>query len=107
MAYNKNTNIVEKIKSAVQVIDAKAQIILYGSRARGTQRKDSDWDLLILVNKPTVSIKDEQDFRHKLFDVELETGQAISTFVYSFHDWNSRMKVTPLYTNVTREGIIL
>ena len=102
-----NQKIIQKIKKAVQLIDAKAQIILYGSRARGTARRDSDWDLLILVNKPIITSKDEQNFRHKLFDVELETGQAISTFVYSLKDWNTKMSVTPLYHNIKSEGIML
>jgi len=28
------------------------EIILFGSRARGTARKDSDWDILILTDRP-------------------------------------------------------
>ena len=38
------------IKQAVGSIDPKAQIILYGSRARGTEKKESDWDILILTD---------------------------------------------------------
>lgn len=99
--------ITKGIRDTVKNADSSAQVILYGSRARGTAGIDSDWDILVLVNKSIVNSKDEQYFRHKLFDLELETGQAISTFVYSFDDWNSRMKVTPLYQNVKREGIYL
>ncbi|MBU0487245.1 MAG: nucleotidyltransferase domain-containing protein [Bacteroidetes bacterium] len=99
--------IAQKIKNTVLLADSGAQVILYGSRARGTARADSDWDVLILLSRPSVSIKDEQYFRHQLYDLELETGQSFSTFVYSVSDWNSRMSVTPLYQNVKLDGIVL
>lgn len=91
----------------MHLIDPDAKVILYGSRAKGRAQKESDWDILILVKGPKITLKDEQRFRHQLFDVELETGQAISTFVYSYNDWNTRMSITPLYENIKREGIVL
>ena len=46
------TQLIKKIKSTVLQIDQGADIILYGSRARGDYRFDSDWDFLILTNLP-------------------------------------------------------
>ena len=63
-------------------LEPESEIILYGSRARGDEREDSDWDLLILVPYPA-DLKEEQRFWHKLFDLELQFGQAISTLVKS------------------------
>lgn len=97
----------ELIKRTVQEIDPTAQIYLYGSRARKTARRDSDWDILILLKQDTVTIKDEQSFRHKLVNIELETGQTLSTFVYSIKDWITKYTVTPLYQNIQKEGILL
>jgi predicted nucleotidyltransferase len=88
-------------------MDASATAILYGSRAKGKARDDSDWDILILLNKPKVTLQDEQLFRHKLYDLELRIGQSISTFVYSLLDWNTRMSGTPLFKNVQQEGMVL
>jgi uncharacterized protein len=99
--------VTDKIKKVIHKEDPLAKIILYGSRARGIYSNESDWDILVLLNKPHVSFKDEQSIRHKLYDIELETGASISTFVYSFNDWNTRLSVTPLYKNVKREGIYL
>ena len=60
---------LNQIKSVVKQTDPTAVAILYGSRATGKARKDSDWDILILVDKSTVSIKDEQLFRENLYDL--------------------------------------
>lgn len=102
-----NVTIRQKIKDAILQENSDAKVILYGSRARGTELQESDWDILVLLNKPTVNFKDEQKIRHKLFDIELETGESISTFVYSQREWDTRLSVTPLFNNVKREGIYL
>lgn len=41
--------LLEQVKLSVHAIVPNAKIILYGSRARGTARADSDWDFLILL----------------------------------------------------------
>lgn len=96
----------EKIKGYVKGLDPEAEVILFGSRARGEAHEDSDWDMLILTERP-VTLKIEQAFRHKLFELELEFGQPISVFVYSKSDWNGRHRYTPLYNNIQAEGILL
>ena len=103
----RDLKIARKIKEAVKSTDSSAGIILYGSRARGTAKAGSDWDILILVNKLKVTAKDEQLFRDKLYDLLLETGQAISTLIYPKSEWNSKLSITPLYKNIKREGIYL
>lgn len=102
-----NEVIRQKIKDTILKENVDADIILYGSRARGTEVQGSDWDILVLLNKPAVSFKDEQKIRHKLFEIELETGESISTFVYSQKDWDTRFSITPLFNNIKREGIYL
>ena len=99
-------NIRQTIKQKIQEIEPNAEIILFGSRARGEANVDSDWDILILVSGE-VSLKREQLFRHQLFEVELMFGQAISTFVYSKERWNKQHFVTPLYQNIKQEGIAI
>jgi len=97
-------HIIRLIRQKVNEIDNSAEVILYGSRARGDAKKDSDWDILILTNYP-VSVEIERSFRNNLFDLEIETGEVFSTFVYQKQDWNTRHNVTPLYHNIKREGV--
>jgi len=85
-----NVTIRQKIKGAILQENSDAKVILYGSRARRTELQESDWDILVLLNKPTVNFNDEQKIRHKLFDIALETGESISTFVYSQRGWDTR-----------------
>ena len=99
--------VLGKIKETVMAEYNDAKVVLFGSRARGTESKESDWDILILLNKQTVSLKDEQSIRHKIYDIELETEQSISTFVFPINDWNTKLSVTPLFANVLKEGIYL
>jgi len=104
---SRHTKFISQIKNVIKQTNPTATAILYGSRATGKAREDSDWDILILLNRPTVSIKDEQLFRENLYDLELEVGEHISTFVYTKHDWNTRLSVTPLHEAVTKNGIVL
>lgn len=92
------------IRNYINTIDPGADVILYGSRARGDERPDSDWDILILTNN-AADLMTERKFRNKLYDLELETGEALSVFVYSKSDWQTRQRITPFFHNVSREGI--
>jgi len=102
----KDTHIATRIRTEIKRIDPKAKIVLFGSRARGDAKKDSDWDLLILID--SLNIRELEDlFRDKLYDLELETGEIISMFVYNKKDWTSRHKITPLYKSIKKEGVVL
>jgi len=96
-----------KIGKSIRDKDPKAEAYLFGSRARGNNRKDSDWDILILIDSDRVTNEIEDNFRNDLYSIELESGQIISTFIYSKTFWNDSLKHSPLYKNVSKEGIRL
>jgi len=106
MVYEKEI-VTSMILNSVKRKDPNAEIILFGSRARSQETNDSDWDILILLNKAEVSRNLEKEFRDELYNIELEIGEPISTFVFSKMDWEGKHKYTPLYQNVKRDGIIL
>lgn len=97
----------KRIKKAIEDNDPSAEIFLFGSRARGDYQYASDWDILILVDEPKVTNEIEDKFRDNLYDIELETGQLISIFIYPKDEWKGALRHTPLFGNVSREGIRL
>src|ERR1035437_3591007 len=98
-------SILDNITKAIHSKDPNAEAFLFGSRARGDNRPDSDWDILILNLDITSEIEDK--FRDDLYNLELESGQIISTFIYSKYYWKNKLIFSPLYKNVKKEGIRL
>jgi uncharacterized protein len=103
----KNNKILLKIKQLVSLAEPSATVILYGSHARNQSNKQSDIDVLILVDQDKISYSDEQRIKYPLYDLEFETGKIISPVVLSRNDWESRHTVTPFYRNIKKEGILL
>ena len=99
------STILQRIKTGISEIDPGAEVFLYGSRARGDNRQDSDWDILVITPKEKVTFEYESNLRDPIYDIELEIGQVISLLVYSEIDWKTRMPFSPLYSNVQEEGI--
>ena len=51
--------ILERIKQlAMAVLPQGSSLWLYGSRARGDESQNSDWDLLILLDKSKITSED-------------------------------------------------
>jgi uncharacterized protein len=100
-------DILLSIKNTVRSIDPTATVILYGSFARGDNNKNSDLDLLILIDKDKLTPQDTKNIKYPLYDIEFETGQIISPLVLTRSDWENRHRITPFYENVTKEGVAL
>lgn len=103
----KDKDILKMIKNSVKSKSPNSTVILYGSRARGDNRSDSDIDILILLDKERITREDEKKIKYPLYDIEFETGKIISPLVLTKSDWESRHKITPFYDNITKEGVVL
>jgi len=99
-----SVNILKAIKELVVERDSSAKIYLYGSRARGNAKKDSDWDLLILLNKDQITFEIEDSITDPLYDLEFETGEIISPMIYSLKEWNTKYSITPFYKNIMKDS---
>ena len=99
------TEILKRIRNGIIEHDPKAEVYLYGSRARGDNRKDSDWDILVISPIEKITFDYESDLRDPIVDLELASGEIISLLVYSRNEWFGKQAISPLFSNVSKEGI--
>jgi predicted nucleotidyltransferase len=104
---NDSQKFIAQIKHLISEKEPLAKIFLYGSRARGTAKPDSDWDFLILLNKETITTEVEKNISYSLYDLEFETGEIISPMIFTQTEWETKYNITPFYKNVQSEGILL
>ncbi|MHB9026176.1 MAG: nucleotidyltransferase domain-containing protein [Armatimonadota bacterium] len=96
---------LRRVKDAIRELLPDAEVILYGSRARGEARADSDWDLLVLTDQP-VTTQVEEALWDRLFPIEVETTEVISAFVKNRRDWSTALaKASPYHRNIERDGV--
>ena len=79
------------------------EIILFGSKARGDFDEESDIDLLILLDCPVTS-KKEEDISHITYEIELKYGVVIGKIIEDKNTWNNLQEM-PLYKNIRKEGL--
>ncbi len=104
---NKKDHILQLIKNSVAETAPGATLILYGSYARGDYNKESDIDLLILVDKDKVTRADRIKVSYPLYDIGFDTGIVVSPKVFTKKMWAWPKLVTPFYEEVNKEGIVL
>lgn len=99
--------LTEQVKNAVLQIEANAEIMLYGSRARGDSSEQSDWDFLILL-EGKVDDQRIDKIRHRLYELEWEYGEVISSIIRNKEEWHSMpFKSMPIHHEIEKEGIRL
>ena len=100
----KQEELLQRVK---QTAEPGAEIILYGSRARREAGSESDWDFLVLVDGP-ISEARADAVRHRLYEIEWESGEVLCAVVRSRQEWQSpRYRAMPFRQNVEREGVLL
>lgn len=98
---------LKQLKQELQTIEPTAELILYGSRARGNAKPDSDWDLLLLVQKKELSHEEQLKLRRPFTLKELELAEVLSLQVFNTTEWHSRFAITPFYQNVQKDSIAI
>lgn len=85
---------------------ANGKAILFGSQARGTAREDSDWDILIILDKEELLPADYDNITYPLSMLGWDLGKEINPVMYSTKEWK-KYKNTAFCKNVEKEGIRL
>ena len=100
-----NKDVLEHIEDTVRdIMPLDARILLFGSRARGDARPDSDWDILIILNKKKRTVQDINDYACPLMELGYSIGEEINPIVYTKSEWDNR-RFTPLHEFVERVAI--
>ncbi len=100
-----STHWLRKLKKELVDVEPTVELILYGSRSRGTAREDSDWDLLILTENKKITLDMEKKYRMPAYLVELEIGEIISVQIYNKEKWHNEYYFLPYYKFIEEEGI--
>lgn len=88
------------------ILPKDASLWLYGSRARGDARQDSDWDLLVLLNKDKREPKDEELYCWPFNDLGFAFNQYVSPKMYTKKEWRL-LKFASFAQNVEQDKIVL
>jgi predicted nucleotidyltransferase len=106
-ADEREERVLRRCRDAIRSVLPNAAVILYGSRARGDARPDSDYDLLVLADeRPTLAL--EERIWDSVYGVQLEEDVLVSILVESRTAWESPLyRATPLAEAVEREGVLL
>ena len=102
----KEKEIIQKLKeTSHRVVPPEGKVWLYGSRARGDAHEGSDWDILILLNKPKLEA-DDYGVAYPFRELGWDIGEEINQTLYAKNQWNS-WTFLPFYKNVEKDKIVL
>ena len=106
MSEEKRAKILSMIRDTIHEVEPIAQIILFGSRARGDAREDSDWDVLVIVDKEKTGLADFRRVCYPIYYKGLDYGEEINPTLYTRTEWESAPP-SMFKFNVTHEGIAI
>lgn len=97
---------IKAMRNVLNSIDPTVQAILFGSRARGDAEEDSDWDVLVLIDKPHVSLSDYDKYSYPLRELGWDMDEIINPVLFSTKEWNEN-HFTMFNNNVRNDGIAI
>lgn len=82
--------LIDSIRRVAQrVLPKGSTLYLYGSRARGDYREDSDWDLLLLLDKAKREDSDFANYAYPIMEQGFDMWQYFSVHTYTKAEWNN------------------
>ena len=105
---DKDKRLLREVKAVVQRFAPSAQVILYGSVARGDREPESDYDILILTDTE-LSEADHEEMDDVLYDLELEYNIFVSTIIMTKREWAKPSEpLSPYFrSEINRDAVAL
>jgi len=98
-------DLLQRCAAAIREAAPDAEVILYGSVARGDDHAKSDVDLLVLVPQE-VTYELKRTISDSIYEIELASDQLVSLIIRQRVKWNSEpLSFTPLHREITRDGV--
>ena len=113
LEFTRHCDMDEKVKSLIDEIKAHLikmygekikKVILYGSYVRGDATRDSDIDILVLVDESLNPFEVRESLSDLLFDILLDEGELVSVIAVPEHFYESYN--SPFMLNVRKEGLV-
>lgn len=103
-----NTMILRKLKHLLQqhFPDAIRDVILFGSRAKGTARADSDYDVVIVLNNNDYDWKFRDEVTDVVYDMELADDILVDKHLISVDELEHSLRgAQPIFRNAIEHGV--
>jgi predicted nucleotidyltransferase len=80
---------------------------LFGSKAKNKSNKESDIDILILLDQ-SINSKLEEEIYNICYEIELKYNIVFGKIIENKNLWNSNLlKTTPLYKIISKEDTLI
>ena len=92
------------LKNNLRALTGEVEVHLFGSRARGDNEPDADYDILIVVPDLTKELKSK--IRDIVWQAGFDNDMFISSLIVSRAQWQEGpLRVSPLKKAIEREGL--
>src|ERR1035438_289708 len=99
-----------KVEAAARLLKARfpvAEVVLFGSKARGDDTPESDIDLLVLTTRP-ITPEERSAMTQETLPIWLPGGAPIALLVRPYEDWyHGLIQALPIRKAVDREGVLV
>ncbi len=101
----------QKIMQAIasrahEVTPPGSTVLLFGSQARGDARPDSDWDVLVLLDKDKITFQDEDEIAYPIHTLGWDYNEMINPILYTVKEWKDN-RIAVFRHNVLEDAIPL